>query len=137
MGLQYAARLPIDASGLPMQDYPAAKKANAQYSEENATVSSVITLGHDTTVIEVMSLGQGAVLKWVATSDTEASVVSAASGANFDHVLATGEVRRFVVPIESYGSAQGSIQGINRGNGLYQRVAFKTTGAGSVLLAEF
>ena len=137
MGLQYAARLPIDASNLPMQNYPAAKKAYAQYSKENASVSSVVTLGHDTTVIEVAAVGQPVVLRWVATSDTTASVVSAATGANFDHTVVTGEVRRFVVPIESYGTAQGSVQGINRGNGLYQRVAFKTTGAGSVLLAEF
>lgn len=137
MSLQYAPRLPIDAGGNSMQELPAPFKAKATYASENASTSSVISVTHDTTGVEVAAVGGAAVVRWVPTTDTAASVVSAASGANFDHVVATGTVRRFVLPIERYGTTPASVQGANRLNGLYQRVAIKTVGVASVLLTEF
>lgn len=136
MSSQYAARLPVDAAGMSMQDYPAAKLANARYSTD-ATVSSVVTLTDNTTVVEVSAAGgSGVVVRWVPSTDTQASVVSSGATSNFDHIVAANTVRRFVVPIESYGVT--SIVGANVRNGLYKRIATKTilVPSSSVLLAE-
>lgn len=132
----YAVPLPHDQNNEYMFSFPSPIKTKATTSSENATASSVIGLTHNTTSLEVSAVGGPAVIRWIATSDTAASVVSAASGANFDHVIPTGTFRQFVVPIESYGNPQ-SVQGINRVNGLYQRIAYKSLGVASVLLNEF
>ena len=137
MNSQYVTPLPVDASGYPMQDYPSPKKALSRYTSENATASSVISLTHDTTSIEIAAIGGTASMRWVTTGDTQASIVTVAgSTSNFDHVIATGTMRRFVVPRESTPNPQ-SVQGVNRLNGLYQRVAYKTAGIASVMLGEF
>ena len=137
MALQYAPRLPVDASGQPMQEYPSPKLALARYASENSSVSSVVSVTHDTTAVEVAAIGGPAVLKWITAGSTNPSVISIAGGtANFDHVVGTGTVRRFVIPIES-ATTPSSVQGVNRLNGLYQRVAIKSIGVASVLLAEF
>ena len=110
-----------------------------RYSSENASVSSVISLTSITSAIEIAAVGGPAVVRWIKTSDTQASVVSAVSGANFDHVIPTGTFRRFVVPIEvnpTTNNATGSL-GTNLANGLYQRVAYKSIGTASVLATEY
>lgn len=135
--LNYSPNLPRDKSGNPMQDFPAPKLAFARYASENSSASSVISVTHDTTTLEVAAVTTPAVLRWVTTADTQASVVSAASGANFHHVIPVGQLRRFSIPIESVSPSPASIQGVNRANGLYQRVAVKSIGVGSVLLTEF
>lgn len=132
----YAAALPHDKNNEYMHSFPAPIKAKAVLTSENATASSVIGVTHDTTTLEVSAVGGPAVLRWIATSDTAASVISATTGANYDHVIPTGTYRQFVIPIESYGNPQ-SVQGVNRTNGLYRRVAFKSIGIASVLLSEF
>jgi len=137
MSLQYANALPVDASSQPMQQFPAPKLAKARYASENSSTSSVISVTHDTTTLEVAAVGGAAVLKWIATTNTNPSVISAAATANFDHVISTGTIRRFVVPIEATGTNPASVQGVNRLNGLYQRVAIKSIGVASVLLAEY
>lgn len=138
MSLQYAAKLPTDASGMPMQEFPSARPSQARYTNENATASSVISVSHNTTTIEVAAVGGAAALRWVASSDTQASVVTVAGAtANYDHVIPSGTYRRFVLPIESQGGNPASVQGTNRLNGLYQRVAIKSMGVASVLLSEF
>ena len=110
----------------------------ARYTSENAIASSVITLTHDTTMLEIATLGTGAAMRWVRTGDTEASLVTAVSGANFNHIVPPNTVRTFVIPKESIGSSGASVQGANRGEGLFQRVAIKTTAtAASVFLAEY
>ena len=133
--MNYAPGLPKDKNGEPMQEFPSAKRPLTRYSSENATVSSVISVTHDTTQIEIAAIGGSAAMRWVTTADTQASIVSAAGG-NFDHVIGVGTVRRFVIPIES-NPQTGSVQGINREIGLYQRVAIKSFGIASVMLAEF
>lgn len=137
--LNYAEALPRDRGLQTMQEYPAPVLALARQSTENATASSVITLTQDTTAIELGATGGAAVLKWVATSDTGASVISIAGGtANFDHLVPSGTVRRFVVPIESNpATGYGSLQGANREYGLYRRVAYKSVGIASVMLSEY
>jgi hypothetical protein len=113
--------------------------AIARYGAENATASSVITVSSITTAIEVAAVGGPAVMRWVSTSDTQASVVSAVSGANFDHVIPTGQFRRFVIPVERMPQADtaGSVLGINVAQGLYARVAVKSIGVASVLTSEY
>lgn len=138
MSLQYAPKLPTDSGGQSMQELPSAVKAKARYTSENATVSSVISVTHDTTGIEVAAVGGAAALRWVATTDTEASIITIAGAtSNYDHVIPTGTVRRFVLPIERYGANPASVQGANRANGLYQRVAIKTVGVASIMLTEY
>lgn len=134
--INYAKSLPRDRNNEPMQEYPAPALALARNAAENATASSVITMTDNTTAIEIEAQTVAAVMRWVAASDTQASVVSAASGANYDHVIPVGSYRRFVVPIET-GGATPSIVGANVANGLYKRFAIKSIGVGSVLTAEF
>lgn len=135
--INYAHRLPQDKNGSPMQDFPPARLSQTRYGSENASASSVISVTHNTTSLEIAAIGGPAVMRWVATSDTQASVVSAVATANFDHVIPSGLVRKFVIPIESAPQTAGSIQGVNREYGLYQRVAIKSIGVASVLLSEF
>lgn len=111
------------------------KPALVTRTSENATASSVVTLSDNTTMIELAAVGGTAVLKWIQTSDTTASVISEAGTANYDHVIPSGQVRRFVVPQESIGTS--SIVGANKQNGLYNRVAYKTVGVASVMTTEY
>jgi hypothetical protein len=65
-----------------------------------------------------------------------ASVVASGAGANYDHFIPTGTVRRFVVPRETAGLTAGNVGSIN---GLYNRVAYINAGptAASVLYMEY
>ena len=140
MSMQYAARLPIDASGESMQNLGPSKTANARYGV-SAAVSSVITLNDNTTLIEVTAAsgagGSALALKWIGRGDTQASVIATGANANFDTIIPPNYYRQFVVPIETIGTT--SIVGANIKNGLYNRVAIVAHGAptASVLLAEF
>lgn len=123
----------------PITSAPSPIKAIATTSSENATVSSVINLSDNTTAIEIATTGGPAAMKWVFATDTQASVVSAAGTANFDHVVSSGTVRRFVVPIEVQNNSQGysSMVGLNVANGLFRRLAYKTAGVASVMVTEY
>lgn len=137
--LNYAKGLAFDKNNTANQNCPPPFLALARQSSENATASSVITLTQDTTAIELGATGGAAVMRWVATSDTQASVVGIAGAtANFDHLVPTGTVRRFVIPIESNPATGYSSQmGANRLNGLYRRVAYMSVGIASVMLSEY
>lgn len=140
MATNYAKQLVIDKVGTPYQNSPPAASAIARYVSENATASSVISVTDDTTAIEVAAAGAATVIRWVATTDTQASVVAiAGSTANFDHVIPPNTVKRFVIPVDTTASVppQTSQVGANRRNQLYQRYAWKTQGVGSVLGSEF
>lgn len=139
MAVDYARGLPRDNGNFPMQEFPAPVLAKEQYTSENATTSSVITVTQDTVQLEVAAIGQSAALRWVATTDTEASVVTIAGAtANYDHVIPSGSFRRFVIPRETIGqTSRSSMVGANRLNGLYRRVAVKSIGVGSVMVSEF
>ena len=134
----YAPKLGLDKSGFPIQHAPPPTSILASYNRENAAASSVISVSHDTTMLEVAAIGGPAVMRFVRTGDTTASVVAAVSGANFQHVIPASTVRQFVLPIEAQGTGSASVQGINRAEGLYQRVAIISAGAASsVLLTEY
>lgn len=117
-------------------------KAIARYASQNAVASSVVSLTHDTTAIEIAAQSAPVIMRWIATTDTEASVFGNASIMNFDHVVPPNEVRRFVVPIESavnttVGATITSVQGANREYGLFRRVAYTTQGIASVYVSEY
>ena len=135
--MNYAPNLPREKGGEPMQEFPSPKLTLQQYASENSSASSVISVTHNTTALEIAAVGGAAVMKWITTGNTNPSVISiAGSTSNFDHVIPTGTMRRFVIPIES-NPQTGSVQGINREIGLYQRVAIKSIGVASVLLSEY
>ncbi len=130
--------LPRDRGGEAMQNFPPPKLAQARYNNENATASSVISVSDNTTSIEVAAVGQAVALKWIAQSNTNPSVITIAGAtSNYDHIVSANTVRQFALPIETIGASQGSVVGINRQAGLYQRFAIKSMGVGSVLTAEF
>lgn len=145
--INYSKSTPITKNGAAFRgvDAPANYPALAQNGNTNQLASSVVTLTQDTTAIEIATGGAGgALLKWIATTDTVGSVYSISSvgatfPANFDHAIPAATVRRFVVPVESMpATGYGSVQGANRENGLYRRVAIVSGGGiSSVLLTEY
>lgn len=132
--MNYAEAMARDKGGEPIQNAPSPYIALTRNAAENATASSVLTLTDSTTAIEIAAQTTAAAMRWIPTSDTQASVISAVGG-NFDHIIPVSTVRRFVVPQESSGTS--SIVGANIQNGLYRRVAIKSIGVGSVLLTEY
>lgn len=138
MSINYATGLPRDEHGNGLQEYPSPVKALARYNTNNATVSSVITLTDDTTVIEVTAAGSDVAIRWVPATETAAvtpfaSVISQGATTNLDHVVPRNTYRRFVVPIESQGVS--SIVGANVKNGLFKRVAVVSGATVSSLIA--
>lgn len=132
----YATALPQDRENMPMQDTMAAPvKALQTIVSENATVSSVISFNENTTTIEVAAIGTGAAIRWVATTDTQASIITAAGTSNYDNIVPVNTVRKFVVPRENQGVA--SIVGLNVREGLYRRVAMRSLGVGSILSSQY
>ncbi len=140
--MNYGKNQPRDVGGAAMTAFPANKTSNVRYNTENGVSSSVISLHPMTAQIEVGAFGgQGAKIRWIATTDTGAgapfaSVISSGIGANWDHFVPAGTYRQFVVPKETGGSPNGQVGSIN---GLYQRVAVINAGttASSVLVSEF
>lgn len=135
MSKNYAKTIAMDQGGNPMQGVPPPLLAVGRYTSENAVASSVVTLTDNTTQIEVAAVGQAVALRWVASSDTQGSVISAVGTANYDHVIPANQLRTFVIPQERAGVS--SIVGANVLNGCFKRVAWKSTGIGSVMAAEF
>lgn len=135
--MNYAPLTPRDKGGSPKESYPPAKIALESNNNENISVSSVLSFTHDTTEIEVTAVNQGVAGRWA--GNQAASVVTATgAAANFDFVVPSGETRRYVVPVSIFSGSSGSVQGVNRAEGLYQNIAYKTlAGNGSVLTSEF
>src|SRR3990167_2867867 len=123
--------------------YAPAKVAIARLNDENALVSSILLLTHDTTELEVAAIGQSLAGKWISRTNVDnsvagTSVITAAGTANFDFIVPVSTQRRVVVPISTSDQTNFSVMGINRKLGLFPAVAFKTlAGTGSVLVAEF
>ena len=141
----YAPKVPVSKNDVAMPEAAYASKAIARYSGTNAPASSVISLSESTTAVEIAAVGATAHIRWVPTTETAAvtpfaSVIAiAGSTANFDFVIAANTVRRFIVPIESTPAKSGfsSVQGTNRAEGLYQRIAVISSGVASVLTTEY
>lgn len=132
---KYANNIPNDTVGNPIQGAAMLIPAIVTTLSENATASSVITVNDNTTDLEVAAVGATGFIKWIAKADTTASVVSSVGGANWDVVIPSGTVRRLVIPRETNGTS--SIVGANISNGLYNRVAWKTGGPGSILATQY
>lgn len=142
MSTNYAKGQPMGNNGVPLFDCPPAVTAIATNARDNATSSSILILTQNTTAIEVGAQGGPAFIKWLAQSVVDSSVagtsvISAAGTANFDHMIAAGEVRRFVVPINIVPASAQSVQGANSLNGLFPNVAYKTAGIASVLVTQY
>lgn len=142
MSKNYARGIPVGNNNVPFFESPPDVAAIATTARDNGTTSSILVLNENTTGIEVAATGGTAFIKWLTQSVVDSSVagtsiVSAPSGANFDHVIGTGTVRRFVVPIATIPVSQTSVQGANRLNGLYPNIAYKTAGAASVAVTQY
>lgn len=135
MAVRYATAQPVDIGGTPVQNSTIPQAAVATTVSENGIASSVITVTDNTTDLEIAAVGSPVFVKWIGRGDTTASVLIAAGTANFDAVIQTGTVRRLVIPIERQVAA--SIVGANIANGLYNRVAFRTGGMGSILATQY
>ncbi len=136
MSQNVANSLARDKGNEPMQEFPAPVLAIQRITSENATASSVISLSDRTVQLEVTATTTAAALRWVASSDTQGSVIAIAGAtANYDHIIPANTMRRFVVPQERAGIP--SISGANVMNGLYSRVAYKSLGIGSVMTSEY
>lgn len=134
---RYANQIPNDVAGNPIQGAGMIVPAIVSTVSENATASSVLTLNDNTTDLEVAAIGSTGFVKWIGRADTNASVVSSVGGqANYDVVVPAGTVRRLVIPRET-GGAGASIVGANISNGLYNRVAYKSGGIGSILTTQY
>jgi hypothetical protein len=128
------SKLPRAADGVELQNFSAPFPAVARYRADT-TASSVVTLTDNTTTLEVgASGGSGVLIRWVASTDTQASV----TGSNYDNFVPANMVRRFAVPQEKAGVS--SIVGANVQNGLYKRVAWianAAASASSVIASEY
>jgi hypothetical protein len=142
-GRNYAAGVPMGNNQGYMVNSPAPIKAVEQYYSDNGSASSVITLTDNTTAVEISASGAPVVIRWVyATDGTGANssvIATPIASANFDHVVASGTVRRFVVPIEVQNNAEGSgsVVGQRVANGLFARLAYKSQGVASVYVTEY
>ena len=144
--MNYSKSLPRDTGGAPMQQFPAPYKAVAVIHKANCSSSSVLYLNPDSTLIEIAAWGgQGVAIRWVPSVEGAGatpfmSVVAATSllgiTPNFDHIIPTDTVRRFVIPKATMGQATGQAGSVN---GLYVKMAFINTGttASSILATEF
>lgn len=143
MSNSYSPALPLGKMGEVKTAYPPAKVSLAASNKENASSSSILLLTHDTTELEVTASGQNIAGKWLSQSVVDSSVagtsvITAAGSANFDFMVVNNTSRRFVVPIATFSQDDGSVMGINRANGLYPAVAYKTfAGNGSVLTCQY
>ena len=137
MSLNYTPNVPRDNGGAPLFNSPAPIPAKVTTSSENGTVSSTINLSANTTTLEIAAVNGPVTMKWITTGNTNASVITAAGTANFDHIIPAASFRRFTVPIEGTYQNPGSLVGVNTLNGLYQRVAYKSVGNASVMVTEY
>jgi len=137
----WLAGSPIAQNGEMMQEIPDPKPALARYGA-STQASSVITLTDDTTMIDIAVVGPqgtGLAVKWIPTTDTQASVVASGATANFDYAIPSPWRQRLAVPVEKTGaSGSSSMVGVNLSKGLYKRFAYIGTGAPmpSVFVAE-
>lgn len=140
----YVKPIPRDLGGEPLQGFPAPVRAvTSVMMRENAVASSVMILDKDASSIEVAAVGgQGIAIRWVAATETptvspRASVIASGLGANFDHLIPPGTVRRFAIPIENQGQMAGG--NVGSVNGLYSRLAQINAGttAASVLVVQY
>src|SRR3990167_3997593 len=135
--INFYPETPQGKAGEVKVGYAPAKVALARLNDENALVSSILLLGHDTTELEVAAVGQGIAGKWLSQATVDSSVagtsvITAAATINADFIVPINTQRRVAVPISTFTPTSGSVMGVNRKLGLYPAIAFKTlAGTGS------
>lgn len=136
MAVNYASKLPQDQNNAPMNGVSTPFPAGANTYRDNASTSSVIGLGANTTLIEVTATGTAAI-RWSNQSNLTAtsSVITTAGSSAFDNVIPANTTRTFVVPRATQGIS--SVVGRNAQEGLYSGVATKTFGIASVIVTEY
>lgn len=132
---RYAKPVAVDKNGNTLDSQPLPLKALVTVVSENGAVSSVITLNDNTTDIEIAAVSAPVAIRWIARGDTQGSVLTVAGTANYDAFLQSNQTKRFIVPIETIGTS--SVVGANIANGLYNRLAYKTVGIGSILSNQY
>lgn len=132
---RYAKPVAVDKNGNTLDSQPLPLKALVTIVSENGAISSVITLNDNTTDIEIAAVSAPVFIRWIGRGDTAGSVLSAAGTANYDAFLQSNQTKRFIVPIETIGTS--SVVGANIANGLYNRLAYKTGGIGSILSNQY
>src|SRR3990167_11544238 len=119
----YINRIPTDRANNALQEFPAPVLSLARNIDDNAVASSVVSLNPNTTSLEISACGgQGAVIRWVPTTENasiagaHASIVASGLTANFDHYIPTAIVRRFAIPQETGGVGMGGLAGSQLGS---------------------
>lgn len=141
MATDYSQKLPYDRTGMGMVNSLPPFPANQATVRETGAASSVTSLNSNTTAVLVTAIGGGAAIRWASNQAT--SVFASVGGVAYDATLAANESRLFVVPRFSAGipnwnaSQNPSIVGLNTSEGLYNGIATRSLGAGSVLLTEY
>jgi hypothetical protein len=131
-----------DTDNEPIQDAPAPYQSARRTIIENQPVSSCISLNVSTTTLEVGAFGgQGALIRWIPKTETDAvspfaSVIASGADVNYDHYIPPSEFRRFAVPRES---SAPSVSPTGVAYVKYKRVAIINAGivASSILVAEY
>lgn len=124
---QYAQALPVDKFNNPYTVATPAFPSNQAWSSV-FTVSSTVGLSDKTTVIQIVTAGSAANIKWGPGSVT---------GTSFDATIPANAELTLVVPQSVLAST--SVMGANGANGLYNSISIRTVGGntGSVWGAEF
>lgn len=133
MAVNYARPMAQDSNNIPFYPTHIPTSTLGSVNRENAAASSVTTLTDNTSIIEVTAVTTAAAIRWAINQAT--SVVTAATGANFDNIIPVNTTRTFVVPRRA--AAIPSIVGVNIKEGLFNNVATISTGTGSVLIAQY
>ena len=123
--------LPLEKNNYPISLTPA--KISNHSQSVLGTVSSVMALSPNTTVLNVMVVNNGtgsagALGKWGPNS-----VLSN----NFDFQVNAGQNLTFGVPVSVFGAQLASVAGANAANGLYNQVSFIAIGAASIFTCEY
>lgn len=133
MSVNYAKLVGRDRGGEPFVPTHIPASTLGSVTRENASASSVTTLTDLTSVVEVTAIATAAGIIWATNQAT--SVITAQGTANFDNIVPPNTTRLFVVPRRV--QAVPSISGVNTQEGLFALIATKSTGVGSVLLAQY
>ena len=132
-------KMPIARNQVEMQGYNV-NGSVLQTVMGAAGASSVITFTDNSTVVEIAAIGsQGgyAAMRWIASTNTNPSVIATAGTANFDHIIPAGTVQKFAIPFDPTIGGVASIVGLNKQAGLFNRMAITGPATASIMSTEF
>lgn len=130
-----------DTSGESLPEFVVPRKAVSVFGLDNGAASSIMTLSDNATTVEVLTGASAAVYRWVPSTETAAapagSVFATANTGNYDGIIPPNYFRRLSIPIERVPTPSNLSGGSNSRNGLYNRIAIRTLGIGSVLTVQY